>query len=899
MTDLRITDAPELTVAEVNDSLKIPTGGYGNYSITMITIRDWLLNYKMFATQSYVDTEVGAVTTALNNHTARVDNPHQVTKSQVGLGNVDNTSDLNKPISSATQTALTNLNTSLTAAISVKANAADVYTKSEVYTKVESDNKYHQKLSIDGILAPTAVFDDVKNIDGVNGTPDLIINQPIQNLANRTEFLKIHNNLFGRDSTNTHPASSISYGSGSVGDFLNDQQEINNIQKKKSVHVLDFGMKMDGSDETAKLNEIISSLDNCRLIIGGGNLTLSKTSLYAERFPNNDQPCIPILDKVGFTIEVQEGTTISTNVHAQGVFEIQNSIGTWIVNNGTIQGAGDFPPIDGNTGYGEKGISGKGYATSGFWGYRKNNSFDTSGNTTGGFGGAFPQYGGGTASTWGMWKGGYIGNQGFGVLIHNNSRFCGVVGTGLIKGFNGAAVEIGFHGDFNPTNLGYPKSIGCIVQGIRIEDNYSMGVAFLDCEGCTFRDLKIRNIGHPLASYNHNTVDPGYGITSIGSIYSLSRGCSIVDCEMRFCKRKGIDSHGSYDLLIQNNLVEDCTICGIFAVYTNATSVTTGTRIIGNTIRRCGYMNQSSVVSSLGAIYTQGIATGDKLDSVIRSNIIEDCFGYYAAITSRIGVGVEIIDNTIRGVHPQAAIDGNTHILACIQVGGTAANIAMDDVTVKDNDVYLNSTFTQGISSRYGSGLIKNNEVYIPTGLTSPIGIYHLGTSASVFDYVDNFVNAKSGLAYSINQTLGLTTRNIYRVSDAGQSGNPRNLTTNLAVAPLLVTITVTFNGTDTPSVVVTNGADLFDAVVASDFGLRVNLKSIQTSDKISALVPFPTSSGGIATSTPTAINFIYLRTVGANYFEFGFKGNSTQSTHFKTSDIATGSLKLDFLITK
>lgn len=233
MTDLRIADAPELTAAEVNDTLKVPTGGYGNYSVTMITIRDWLLNYKMFATQSYVDTQVGVVTTTLNNHASRIDNPHQVTKTQVGLGNVDNTSDVNKPISSATQTALTNLNTSLTSAISVKANSADVYTKSEVYTKVESDNKYHQKLSIDGILAPTAVFDDVKNLDGVNGAPDSIINQPIQNLANRTEFLKSHNNLVGRDSTNAHPSSSILDSSGQTQQQINDAQEIiNNVVNK-------------------------------------------------------------------------------------------------------------------------------------------------------------------------------------------------------------------------------------------------------------------------------------------------------------------------------------------------------------------------------------------------------------------------------------------------------------------------------------------------------------------------------------------------------------------------------------------------------------------------------------------------------------------------------------------
>lgn len=39
-------------------------------------------------------------------HADRTDNPHSVTKTQVGLGNADNTSDANKPISTATQAAL-------------------------------------------------------------------------------------------------------------------------------------------------------------------------------------------------------------------------------------------------------------------------------------------------------------------------------------------------------------------------------------------------------------------------------------------------------------------------------------------------------------------------------------------------------------------------------------------------------------------------------------------------------------------------------------------------------------------------------------------------------------------------------------------------------------------------
>lgn len=66
---------------------------------------------------------VGAVDTALDTHIADKNNPHEVTKAQVGLGNVDNTSDANKPISTATQTALDNKvtkNTDITGATKCK-----------------------------------------------------------------------------------------------------------------------------------------------------------------------------------------------------------------------------------------------------------------------------------------------------------------------------------------------------------------------------------------------------------------------------------------------------------------------------------------------------------------------------------------------------------------------------------------------------------------------------------------------------------------------------------------------------------------------------------------------------------------------------------------------------------
>lgn len=49
------------------------------------------------------------LTSSLNTHIANKENPHEVTKAQIGLENVDNTSDKDKPISTATQTSLDNL----------------------------------------------------------------------------------------------------------------------------------------------------------------------------------------------------------------------------------------------------------------------------------------------------------------------------------------------------------------------------------------------------------------------------------------------------------------------------------------------------------------------------------------------------------------------------------------------------------------------------------------------------------------------------------------------------------------------------------------------------------------------------------------------------------------------
>jgi len=76
------------------------------------------LSKKLDAETSRATNAENANNKLITDHKADTSNPHKVTKSQVGLGNVDNTSDANKPVSTAVQNALNNKVT--------KSNTADM-----------------------------------------------------------------------------------------------------------------------------------------------------------------------------------------------------------------------------------------------------------------------------------------------------------------------------------------------------------------------------------------------------------------------------------------------------------------------------------------------------------------------------------------------------------------------------------------------------------------------------------------------------------------------------------------------------------------------------------------------------------------------------------------------------
>jgi hypothetical protein len=82
--------------------------------------------------------QITANLSTLTSHTSNTSNPHATTKAQVGLGNADNTSDANKPVSTATQTALNAKQATLVSGTNIKTiNGNSVLGSGDIVTSVQ------------------------------------------------------------------------------------------------------------------------------------------------------------------------------------------------------------------------------------------------------------------------------------------------------------------------------------------------------------------------------------------------------------------------------------------------------------------------------------------------------------------------------------------------------------------------------------------------------------------------------------------------------------------------------------------------------------------------------------------------------------------------------------------
>ena len=126
-TDNSITltnDTTAITGYAANEGIFYIASSDGSFASLDILTGDWLISTGSSWTKiDNTDAVTGVKGDAENSY--RIGNIN-ITKANIGLGNVDNTADLDKPISTATQTALTNLQTQVTYLQTTKLNKSTI-----------------------------------------------------------------------------------------------------------------------------------------------------------------------------------------------------------------------------------------------------------------------------------------------------------------------------------------------------------------------------------------------------------------------------------------------------------------------------------------------------------------------------------------------------------------------------------------------------------------------------------------------------------------------------------------------------------------------------------------------------------------------------------------------------
>ena len=159
----------------------------------------------------------------LTSHKNNTNNPHNVTAEQIGLGNVNNTSDLNKPISTATQSAL-----------NLKANIADLST-------VATSGSYNDLT--DKPIIPTKTS-ELTNDSG------FLTNIPSEYIDNTELTAELTNYLTKTDASSTYATKSTTL----AGYGITDAYTKTEVDSKLS-------LKADSSSIPTKVSELQNDSD--------------------------------------------------------------------------------------------------------------------------------------------------------------------------------------------------------------------------------------------------------------------------------------------------------------------------------------------------------------------------------------------------------------------------------------------------------------------------------------------------------------------------------------------------------------------------------------------------------------------------------------------------------------
>lgn len=503
---------------------------------------------------------------------------------------------------------------------------------------------------------------------------------------------------------------------------------------------------------TINFKEVLNNLtNNSHIAFESGNYVLNGELLVLE-------------NKKNITIDLSR-CSIQQNSHGYGVLEIKGCENITI-KGGCLIGSGKFP--DNTLSSGE--IHNEKHDNYGVWGFRRNGD---SKSTT-------------------PYNGGWLGNAGIGLLIHQGCK--NIVVDGLEShSFNFSGLSIGFRGNGDTgwgdvNNVIYSQDI--TVKNSYFHDNFSQGILLCQVDGFTIDNNRCENNGHPRATSNDFEVDPGYGITCTGTWHHAKNGF-IKNNYVNDNKRKGIDIHAGENITISNNYVSNSFVQGI-SVVTNSptTERLMDYKIIDNVIIDCGNGCLSRPINF--GIVAQGEHLG-----YIRCNTVKDSAkktGAYAIVAIN---GTKIIsDNTI--------IDSGE--------GASIRNYGQCSVTKGNNiSTNYNTAIMVGDSE---SVQIINNHINFGRNDATKTGIFINGSSCGIVE--NNSSNISSIISFGSN-TSDLSIKNNNNLIVGGNIKEKRAL-----VEPRTYTFKVFVNG-DGEITYDDYSKNIIREVISNTHGMRIN----------------------------------------------------------------------------
>lgn len=130
-----------------------------------------------------------AIADKINEHVTKTDNPHKVNKNQVGLGNVDNTSDKLKPISDATKSALGKKVDKVEGKSLTSNDFTDVL-KAKLDSVAENANNYSLPTASETQLGGVMV-DSTLNSTSTNPVQNRVVGSAIEEINGKLSWAKI------------------------------------------------------------------------------------------------------------------------------------------------------------------------------------------------------------------------------------------------------------------------------------------------------------------------------------------------------------------------------------------------------------------------------------------------------------------------------------------------------------------------------------------------------------------------------------------------------------------------------------------------------------------------------------------------------------------------------------